>query len=328
MAAASEITSAPSSNPTDMVIPDGEGPSVNARGPGTTLPGADEGRPYTDEDSVASTGRLRQSAWQKAQELHVADEVLKAKVCGFNKGGLLVEWQGLSGFVPASQLLDLEQLHLERERLRQLEERQGEMLALKIIEVEPATERLILSERATEVSASARECLFQELKAGQVRSGVVTNLADFGAFVDLGGVEGLVHISELSWRRLKHPSDVVKPGQKVEVLVLSVDAQRERIALSCKQTRQDPWLGVEDRYRPGQTVQGTVTNLVDFGAFVLLEEGLEGLIHISQMGGDADRPPAEILQKGDLVEALILRVSERKRRLALRLQSQLSSAPS
>lgn len=326
MAAASEITSAPTSNPTDILIPDGGGPSVDARGSGTTLSGAGEPRTQTDEESGASAGRLRQRAWQQAQDLHGADQVVKARVCGFNKGGLLVEWQGLSGFVPASQLLDLEQLHLEGERFRQLEERQGEILALKIIEVEPDAERLILSERATEVSASAREDLFQELESGQIRSGEVTNLADFGAFVDLGGAEGLVHISELSWRRLKHPSDVVKPGQEVKVLILSVDAERERIALSRKQLRQDPWLGVEDRYQPRQTVQGTVTNLVDFGAFVLVEEGLEGLIHISQMGVDANRHPDEILKKGDLVEASVLRVSEQKRRLALRLQGHLSSA--
>jgi small subunit ribosomal protein S1 len=258
--------------------------------------------------------------WRDARAHFDDDLVLEAVVVGYNKGGLLVEWRGLQGFVPASQLLGLTQLHVEEERLRQLEQRQGKTLALKIIEVNEESNRLILSERATEVSASERENLLETLETGEICTGVVTNLASFGAFVDLGGVEGLIHISQLSWRRLTHPSDVVKPGEKVRVLVLEVDADRGRVALSRKQLLTDPWIDVEKRYRSGQTVSGKVTNHVDFGAFVLLEEGLEGLVHVSEMGEMAPEVRERIFAKGATVTARVLSVSEKDRRLALSVQ--------
>lgn len=258
--------------------------------------------------------------WRDAGEHFDDDLVLNAVVVGYNKGGLLVEWRGLQGFVPASQLLGLTQLHVEEERLRQLEQRQGKVLALKIIEVNKNSNRLILSERATEVSASQRENLLDTLETGEICTGVVTNLANFGAFVDLGGVEGLIHISQLSWRRLTHPSDVVKPGETVRVLVLEVDANRGRVALSRKQLLTDPWIDVEKRYRPGQVVHGKVTNIVDFGAFVLLEEGLEGLVHVSEMGEIPSEERERLFAKGMTVTARVLTVSEKERRLALSVQ--------
>jgi small subunit ribosomal protein S1 len=208
---------------------------------------------------------------------------------------------------------------VERERLRQLKRRQGQVLDLKVIEVEAASKRLIFSERATEVAAAERKQLLQALEPGQVRSGVVTNLADFGAFVDLGGVEGLIHISQLSWRRLVHPGDVVRPGQMLDVLVMEVDEERERVALSRKQLRPDPWIGVEERYEPEQIVKGAVTNVADFGAFVLVEEGLEGLIHVSEMGQEPDLQLLQVVQEGQMVKVRVLHVSEQKRRLALSL---------
>lgn len=257
--------------------------------------------------------------WQRAQALMEADEVIETVVTGHNKGGLLVHWHSLQGFVPASQLTDVSSLHVEEERMAQLEARRGELLQLKIIEVQPETNRLIFSERATEVTASAREDLLAALAPGQVRNGVVTNLADFGAFVDLGGVEGLIHISELSWRRLTHPGDVVRPGQKLKILVMSVNAKRGRVALSRKKLREDPWLGVEERYRPGQRVSGEVSSVADFGVFVLLEEGLEGLLHISEMDGASGEMQTPVIRKGASIKAQVIYVSERKRRLALTL---------
>jgi small subunit ribosomal protein S1 len=256
--------------------------------------------------------------WEQARARFAADAVLEAHVSGYNKGGLLVRWNGLQGFVPASQLENLTQLHVKEKRLRQLEARVGENVSVRIIELDESADRLIFSERATQISASRRDALLTRLRSGEVLTGRVTNLADFGAFVDLGGVEGLIHISQLSWRRLYHPSDAVKPGEEVRVLVLSVDADRGRVALSRKQLQADPWIGVEERYRPQQEVVGEITNLSDFGAFVLLEEGLEGLIHLSEMSTDSSCPD-EVLSKGDRVQARVLAVSEKERRLALTL---------
>ena len=288
--------------------------------PGSESP-PEKAPPGSDEASsmVSAGAEAAEGAWQLARELQEEDEIVDAFVTGHNKGGLLVLWNGLQGFVPASQLIGLSGLHLEEERRATLEARNGELMQLKIIEVERDTNRLIFSERATEVTASAREDLLKELEKGQVRVGVVTNLADFGAFVDLGGVEGLVHISELSWRRLTHPGDVVRPGQKLNVLVMDVDAQRGRVALSRKKLRADPWLGVEERYHPGQRVSGAVTNMADFGVFVLLEEGLEGLIHVSEIDSGDGGEAIEQMSKGKIIEAEVIYVSERKRRLSLSL---------
>lgn len=257
--------------------------------------------------------------WEIAQKLQEQDEIVEATVTGHNKGGLLVRWRGLQGFIPASQLIDLAGLHVKEERMAQLEARHGEVLQLKLIEVEPHSNRLIFSERATEVTASARDDLLRQLEPGQVRVGVVTNLADFGAFVDLGGVEGLLHISELSWRRLTHPGDVVRPGQKLNVLVMDVDADRGRVALSRKKLRQDPWIGVEERYQSGQQVSGVVTNVADFGLFILLEEGLEGLLHVSEIQSADGENPLQDIARGAPLDVQVIYVSERKRRLALTL---------
>lgn len=288
--------------------------------PAMPEPGATEAaEPAVAPPAKAAEAEKAEDPWLVAQALQEADEIVEALVTGYNKGGLLVRWRDLQGFVPASQLIGLSGLHVEQERRAALEARSGEQLQLKLIEVERSTNRLIFSERATEVTATAREDLLQALAPGQVRVGVVTNLADFGAFVDLGGVEGLVHISELSWRRLTHPDDVVRPGQKLNVLVMEVDAGRGRVALSRKKLRADPWIGVEERYRPGQQVRGEVTNIADFGIFVLLEEGLEGLLHVSELAGGEEQTPQEKPVKGAQIEAQVIYVSERKRRLALSL---------
>ena len=179
--------------------------------------------------------------WQQAQELMDADDVISLPVIGFNKGGLLVQWQGLQGFVPASQLIDFPQFHLESERLNALRQWQSQELNLKIIELNRDLNRLILSERATLVKANQREQLFYRIEPGQIHEGKVTNLTNFGAFIDLGGVEGLVHISELSWSRVVHPSDILTPGQVVQVKVLTVDSENGRVALSVKQLKENPW---------------------------------------------------------------------------------------
>ncbi len=258
--------------------------------------------------------------WQKALELMNADDTLALPVTGFNKGGLLVQWQGLQGFVPASQLIDFPQFHLESERLNALRQWQSKKLTLKIIELNRELNRLILSERATLVEADQREKLFYRIEPGQIHEGQVTNLTNFGAFVDLGGVEGLIHISELSWSRVIHPSDIVEPDQKVRVKVLNVDSENGRVALSLKRLHENPWLTVDERFKPGQLVEGTITNVVSFGAFVMIEDELEGLIHISQLAEGVFLHPRNVVQKGQIVVARVLKVDGANKRLALTLR--------
>jgi len=259
-------------------------------------------------------------SWLTAQETLEADKTLQLTIIGCNKGGLLVYWNGLQGFVPASQLVDFPQFHRETERLQALRTWIGQRLGLKIIEVNHLTNRFILSERAALVEASQRERLLRRISPGDQLSGQVTNLTKFGAFVDLGGVEGLIHISELSWSRVIHPLDIVKPGQTVTVLVLSVNPSSGRVALSLKQLRPDPWHDVETRYQPGQLVEGTVSNVVHFGVFVQLEEELEGLVHISELAEGTFLHPRNVVQTGDRVVAQVLQVDGPAKRLALSLR--------
>lgn len=258
--------------------------------------------------------------WKMAADVQTADHVLKLRVTGFNKGGLLVQWQGLQGFVPASQLVDFPQFHVERERMRALAGRQDATLQLKIIEVNEETNRLILSERAAQVNAETRQDLLAHLREGETVRGRVTNLTDFGAFVDLGGVEGLIHISELSWSRVVHPNDIVKPGEEIEVIILNIDPDNARFALSLKRLKRDPWRTAEQRYQAGQLVEGSVSNVTSFGAFVLLEEELEGLIHISELAEGAFLHPRNVVRVGDQVTARVLHVDSAKKRLALSLR--------
>jgi len=193
-------------------------------------------------------------------------------------------------------------------------------LQLKIIEINRARNRLILSERMAvqEWRQRRREELLEELKPGEVRKGVVSNLANFGAFVDLGGADGLVHISQLAWSRVNHPSEVLHVGQEVEVQVLSVDKERKKIALSIKRAEVDPWTTVEQRYTPGQLVNGTVTKIAPFGAFARIEDGIEGLIHHSELAPGTD--PKSILQEGAQLQLRILRIDPERRRLGLSLR--------
>ncbi|MCA9897523.1 MAG: S1 RNA-binding domain-containing protein [Ardenticatenaceae bacterium] len=258
--------------------------------------------------------------WHSAQTIMDADETMTLPISGYNKGGLLVHWRGLQGFVPASQLIDFPQFHLESERLNALREWHTETLTLKIIELNREMNRLIFSERATLVEADERDELFDRIQKDQIHQGTVTNLTNFGAFIDLGGVEGLIHISELSWSRVIHPSDILEPGQTVTVKVLNVDSENGRVALSLKRLKDNPWITVDARYQPGQLVEGTISNVVSFGAFVMIEDELEGLIHISQLAEGTFLHPRNVVEKGQIVVARVLKVDGRNKRLALTLR--------
>lgn len=263
----------------------------------------------------------RVDAWRLAAEAFRADQVLQLQVTGYNKGGLLVYWHGLQGFVPASQLVDAPQLHIARERLRALIELQGKLLVLKIIELNPEANRLVLSERAALVAEEQRVGILYQLRPGDEVMGRVTNLTDFGAFVDLGGIEGLIHISELSWSRVIHPSHIVQPGQNIRVKVIRVDRERERIALSYKQMKPDPWATAESRYCAGDLVSGVVSNITNYGVFVMLEAELEGLIHVSELAEGTISHPRNVLTQGDQITARVLEVDGDRKRLALSLRA-------
>lgn len=259
-------------------------------------------------------------AWQLAQETFANDETLKLLVTGYNKGGLLVNWNGLQGFIPASQLINFSRFHIERERLKALQQWVHKILQLKIIEVNPKTKRLIFSERAAQVKAEHREALLNRIQRGDIRQGRVTNLTKFGAFVDLGGLEGLIHLSELSWSRVVHPSEIVKPGQVITVKVLDVDQHQERVALSRKRLKPDPWQTVAERYFPGQIIEGVVSNIVSFGVFVMIEEELEGLIHLSELAEGSFLHPRDVVDEGENVRVRVLEVDGSNKRLALSLR--------
>ncbi len=255
--------------------------------------------------------------WAWARALFERDDTVELPVVGYNRGGLLVQARSLRGFVPVSHLETFDPSASEEDRQQRLADLVGRELSLKVIEFDPERGRLVFSERAAKAGPGRRLELLSRLQPGDTVRGTVTNVLPFGVFVDLGGVEGLIHVSELSWGRVRHPADVVRCGEELEVKVLSVDPDTCKVALSLKDLLPDPWDGVETRYHIGQLVEGTVTNVVKFGAFVELEEGLEGLIHISEIG---DMDPVEALQEGERVRARIIHIDAVSRRLGLSLR--------
>lgn len=263
----------------------------------------------------------QQSDWEAIRVIMDHDEVIDLKAIGYNRGGLLVEWQSLRGFVPASQLIDFPSTSDEFTRKKLLMSRIGEVLPLRVIELSEEQNRLILSERAARALPGERADILTRLRSGDTVEGIVTNLCDFGAFVDLGGLEGLIHISELSWGRVGHPAEILERGQKVRAYVLEVSRDNGRIALSLKRLHPDPWETVGERYHIGENVDGVITNVVDFGAFARIEEGLEGLIHVSELAEGHFLHPRNVVSEGQHINARILSIDGRARRLGLSLRA-------
>jgi small subunit ribosomal protein S1 len=281
-----------------------------------------EGSPRNEDDfdsKVTQPGDPEDWAW--AHELYHNDDVVDLLIIGHNRGGLLVEAKSLRGFVPVSHLLEIEPDTSEQERNIFLERLVGCTLKLKVIEFDPDRGRLVFSQRAAQAGPGKRVELLKNLQAGERVQGRVTNITRFGVFVDLGGVEGLIHVSELSWGRVKHPSDVVKCGQELEVQVLSVDRDQDRVALSLKELLPDPWRELDERYTVDQIVEGVVTNVVKFGAFVGIDDGLEGLIHVSELGDGNFMHPRNVVQEGEAVRVRIIHIDADDRRLGLSLRS-------
>lgn len=250
--------------------------------------------------------------WAHIEELYHNDAIIELKVVGNNQGGLLVQGDSINGFVPSSHLLNPDDIP---------EYLQG-MVTLKVIEYDQERCRVVLSERAAQSEPGERLKLLDTLDEDTCVEGVVTTLTDFGAFVDLGGMEGLIHISELSWGRVDHPSDVVAVGDQVEVYVLSVDRENQKVALSLKKMCENPWETIADRYQTGQIVQAVVKNIVSYGAFVRLEEGVDGLIHVSELGVKGDNlSPWDVLQKDQAVQVEIIHLDPQSQRLGLSLET-------
>jgi small subunit ribosomal protein S1 len=283
----------------------------------------EKGEPGATEDSesaYAGEEDQLERDWQWIQESLTNGEVIDGKVAGCNRGGLLVELNNLQGFVPISHLADFPRVMDAEERRAQLASRIGEKLSLRVIEVDREKGRLVLSERLSAPKGRSADDVWDRICEGDVCRGQVTNLCSFGAFVDLGGVEGLIHISEMSWGRVAHPRDVLRGGDGVEVYVIGVDRERQRIALSLKRLQPDPWSLVEERYRVGQLIEGIITNVVSFGAFARIEEGLEGLIHISELAEGDFLHPRNVVKEGDRVTVRILDIDSARHRLRLSLR--------
>ncbi len=276
-----------------------------------------------DGDVIVSINLARQRAdWTRAEEIMEANEILEKEITGFNKGGLLVQFGNLQGFLPRSHIVNLDGRTKPGPPHERLNQMVGKQLPLRIIEVNQRQRRLIVSERAAwrEWRAEQKKRLLADLEVGDIREGTVTSLADFGAFVDLGGADGLIHLSELSWDRGKKPSDVVQVGEDVKVKVISLDRDRQRIGLSLKQLKPDPWQTIEDRYAIGQYIDVEITNLANFGAFARLEEGIEGLIHISELADHNVQHPSEVVEAGQELTIQILSLEPERKRVGLSLR--------
>jgi small subunit ribosomal protein S1 len=268
-----------------------------------------------DEDKLIVSKKAvdAERAWEELRKKFETGETLTAKVAEIVKGGLVVN-VGVRGFIPAS--------HVERHFVEDFSDYKGRELTLKVIEMDPEKNKLILSHKAVleeELNRKKEETL-NALQEGQILEGTVQRLTDFGAFVDIGGVDGLVHVSELAWHRVEHPADVLKEGDKVKVKVLKVNREQERISLSIKETQEGPWEQVQKHIQPGDIVKGKVKRLVSFGAFVEVFPGVEGLVHVSQIARRHVATPAEVLEEGQEVEVKVLDMHPEQKRISLSIK--------
>ncbi len=278
-----------------------------------------------DGHVVISLSRAQQEQdWQQADELLQSQDVFEGLVTGYNRGGVIVRVGRVRGFVPASQLSSRWQIQQESEG--NAEDRWarlvGQPMQLKVVELDRRRNRLILSERAAmrDWRKGQKDLLMSRLSKGEVVKGMVTSLAPFGAFVDLGGADGLIHLSELAWHRVDHPSEVLHVGQQVEVYVMNVDEERKRIGLSLRRLTPEPWSMVNERYTVGQVVSATITKLANFGAFAKIDDSIEGLIHISEVADYRINHPKEVVNEGDQVEVRIIRIDPQRHRIGLSLR--------
>ncbi|MEQ9395123.1 30S ribosomal protein S1 [Haliea sp.] len=271
----------------------------------------------TVEDGFGETKLSREKAkraesWKELEAAHEADEVVKGVINGKVKGGFTVDINTIRAFLPGS-LVDVRPVrdtaHLENKELE-----------FKVIKLDQKRNNVVVSRRAVMEAANSveREALLESLQEGMSVKGIVKNLTDYGAFVDLGGVDGLLHITDMAWKRIKHPSEIVEVGQEIDVKILKFDRERNRVSLGLKQLGEDPWVEITNRYPEGSRVKARVTNLTDYGCFAELEEGVEGLVHVSEMDWtNKNVHPSKIVQLGDEVEVMVLDIDEERRRISL-----------
>ena len=278
-----------------------------------------------DEDGnlLLSVSQAQQTEdWKRAEELMENDGVWEGIVADANRGGLIVPFGNLRGFVPASHVLDLPRGLNEDERKMRMSRLVGQTISLKVIEVNRKRRRLVFSQRDANrgTREQRKEVLLDQLREGETRKGVVSGLRDFGAFVDLGGADGLIHISELAWHRVNHPREVLKVGDEVEVYILRLDAEGKRIGLSLKRLQDNPWSAVEELYHVGQLVEGVVSRVAQFGAFVSLDPGIEALLHTSQIAEPPPEDPTLVVHEGQHLLMRVISVEADKQRLGLSLK--------
>jgi small subunit ribosomal protein S1 len=270
-----------------------------------------------------------QISWDNVEKLVSSDEVVDSKVMGFNKGGLIVGMEGLRGFVPSSQISAMRRSQSTGDTPEQRWQKMiGQPITVRVIEVDRERRRLILSERAasTESRQSIKERVIEELEEGKVYTGRVTSLANFGAFININGADGLVHLSELSWEHIDHPREVLEVGQEVKVKVINVDKDKKRIGLSVRALQEDPWRSRVEKYSVGQLVEGVITRLTKFGAFARLEGDIEGLIHISEISDHRIEHPKEVLKEGEVKSLRVIRIDPEQHRIGLSLRKVDSAA--
>jgi small subunit ribosomal protein S1 len=283
-----------------------------------------------DGNVVLSLKRAQeQISWENVEKLLESDNVVDSKIIGFNKGGLIVGVEGLRGFVPSSQISAMRRSQSTGETPEQRWQKMiGQPITVRVIEVDRERRRLILSERAasTESRQSIKERVIEELEEGKVYTGRVTSLANFGAFININGADGLVHLSELSWEHIDHPREVLEVGQEVKVKVINVDRDKKRIGLSVRALQDDPWKSRVEKYSVGQLVEGVITRLTKFGAFARLEGDIEGLIHISEIAEHRIEHPKEVLKEGEVKSLRVIRIDPEQHRIGLSLRKVDSAA--
>jgi len=271
------------------------------------------------EETVRLEDTKQEPDWNQVRELYHQDRIVDLQVTGYNRGGVLVEGEGFNGFVPYSHLVEMAANPEKQNREDELDSYVGRTLRLKVIECAPEDGRVVFSERAALAEPGKRMQLFNNLEPGQCITGSITNITDFGVFIDLGGVEGLIHISELSWGRVAHPSQIVELGQEIEAQVLEISPERCRVALSLKRLLPNPWEKADSDFAVGQIVSALVTSVVSYGAFARLEVGVEGLIHASEMPLDGGENVRDVISEGQEVQVRILHVDSVHQRMGLSL---------
>jgi small subunit ribosomal protein S1 len=287
--------------------------------------------PEDDNGNVVLSFRRAQEqiSWESVEKMLEEDRVYDSKIVGFNKGGLIVMVGGLRGFVPSSQISSMRRAQSSGDTPEQRWQKMvGQPITVRIVEVDRERRRLILSERAasTESRQSIKERVIDELEVGKVYAGRVTSLSDFGAFVNVNGADGLVHLSELSWDRVQHPREVLEVGQEVKVKVINIDREKKRIGLSIRALADDPWKSRVEKFTVGQLVEGAITRLTKFGAFARLEGDIEGLIHISEIADHRIEHPKEVLKEGEVRTLRIVRIDPEQHRIGLSLRKVDSGA--